>query len=177
MISMRNLATLFCTVMFTVSSAPVQSKEKLTAQSSPVAIAQQYVGLNTREDRTELRSVVKVDPRRVPWCAAFVNAVLEMAGYEGTGSLLARSFLDLGRRVQEPRRGDIVVLKRGSEEWSGHVGFYVGETVVKGVRYVEVLGGNQRDSVAVSLYPKRLVLGYRRMVDESRRVLLASVLE
>ena len=175
---MRNLATLFCTVMFfTASSVPVQSKEKLTAQSSPVAIAQQYVGLNTREDRTELRSVVKVDPRRVPWCAAFVNAVLEMAGYEGTGSLLARSFLDLGRPVREPRRGDIVVLKRGDEAWTGHVGFYVGETMVKGVRYVEVLGGNQRHSVAVSLYPKRLVLGYRRMVDESRRVLLASVLE
>jgi hypothetical protein len=39
------------------------------------------------------------------------------------------------------------------------------------------LGGNQRHSVAVSLYPKRLVLGYRRMADESRRLLLASVLE
>ena len=35
----------------------------------------------------------------VPWCAAFVGSVLLRAGTKGTGSLLARSYLDRGQKI------------------------------------------------------------------------------
>ena len=35
----------------------------------------------------------------VPWCAAFVGSVLLRAGTKGTGSLLARSYLDWGQKI------------------------------------------------------------------------------
>ena len=36
----------------------------------------------------------KIKQDAVPWCAAFVGSVLLRAGGKGTGSLLARSYLD-----------------------------------------------------------------------------------
>lgn len=93
-----------------------------------------------------------------PWCAAFVNAVLHEAGYEGTGSLAARSFLKWGKRVYKPRIGDIVVFwRKAKNSWEGHVGFYVREEG----NYVYCLGGNQSNKVSVVRYPKSRVLQYR----------------
>jgi len=128
-----------------------------------VAIARKYEGMTARRNRRTLRTVMNIDPMRIPWCAAFANAVLKKAGHEGTGSLMARSFLSYGRKTWRPSKGDIVVFKRGRSRRSGHVGFYMGETVHAGVRYILVLGGNQRKAVNVAMYPKRKVLGYRRI--------------
>ena len=74
------------------------------------------------------------------WCSTFVNWCVEKAGYEGTDSAWARSWNNWGKELETPRRGCIVVFKRGS---GGHVGFYVGETG----NTIKVLGGNQSDSV------------------------------
>jgi uncharacterized protein (TIGR02594 family) len=94
-----------------------------------------------------------------PWCAAFVGACLEEAGYKSTGSLAARSYLNWGKEVEKPKYGDIVVFWRGSKQgWQGHVAFFVRETK----DYVYVLGGNQGNSVNVSRYSKSRVLGYRQ---------------
>jgi len=126
---------------------------------NPIALAQEYLGLHQDRDRLALRELLNVDPRRIPWCAAFVNRILELSGRSGTDNLMARSFLDLGRAVRKPVRGDIVVLTRGSNPASGHVGFYWGE---EGDRVI-VLGGNQQRAVSISQYPKSRVLGYRRL--------------
>ena len=40
--------------------------------------ARRYVGLNEYDDRREIKNLVGVDPVRTEWCAAFVNAVLEI---------------------------------------------------------------------------------------------------
>jgi uncharacterized protein (TIGR02594 family) len=132
-------------------------------RQSPVAIARKYEGMNARRNRGTLKTVLNVDPMRIPWCAAFANAMLARAGYEGTGSLMARSFLNYGQKTWNPSQGDIVVFKRGRSRRSGHVGFYMGEETIRGVQYILVLGGNQRRSVNVAYYPKRKVLGYRRI--------------
>lgn len=89
------------------------------------------------------------------WCSAFVNWCMERAGYEGTDSAWARSWLNWGKPLPRPRAGCIVVLSRGDA--SGHVGFYVSQTK-SGVKLV---GGNQSNEVCVSTYPKSRVLGYR----------------
>ena len=97
-----------------------------------------------------------------PWCAAFVGAALEQVGIKSTGSLAARSYLKWGKPVDKPSYGDIVVLWRGKKNgWQGHVGFFIKE--IDG--YVYLLGGNQRNAVNVSRYPKSRVLGYRTAVN------------
>ncbi len=92
----------------------------------------------------------------VPWCAAFVGAMLARAGITPTGSLAARSYLSWGVKLDAPRQGCIVVLKRG-KGWQGHVTFFDRE---ENGRLV-CLGGNQSDKVCFATYRKSLVLGYR----------------
>ena len=94
-------------------------------------------------------------------CASWANAVLKSAGYQGTNSAAARSFLNYGQPVSQPTRGDIVVLSRGNDPSKGHVGFYEGPGSTPGT--VRILGGNQNDSVSVSEFPEASVIGYRRI--------------
>jgi uncharacterized protein (TIGR02594 family) len=102
----------------------------------------------------------KVDCRNVPWCAVFVNWCLAQCGVSGTRSAMARSFTRSRafKELPEPRIGCIVVFFRGQYDdgETGHVGFYAGDAG----RYVNVLGGNQGDTVKVAKFPKGRVLGY-----------------
>jgi len=95
-------------------------------------------------------------PDSVPWCAAFVGAMLERAGYRGSRSLAARSYLRWGQKLVTPRLGCIVVLQRG-ESWQGHVGFFVR----KDANNLLLLGGNQRNRVSYEPYGLNRLLGYR----------------
>ena len=90
-----------------------------------------------------------------PWCSAFANWCVERAGYAGTDSAWARSWLQWGVPTDKPREGCIVVLERG--EGSGHVGFYVSSTPTE----IRLLGGNQSDMVRESSYPRERLMGYR----------------
>jgi uncharacterized protein (TIGR02594 family) len=92
-----------------------------------------------------------------PWCSAFVNWCVEQAGYAGTDSAAARSWLQWGKALESPRKGCIVVLSRGGSAWTGHVGFFMG----RGNETVQVLGGNQSDRVSVAEYGDSRVLGFR----------------
>ncbi|RXF75063.1 TIGR02594 family protein [Hansschlegelia zhihuaiae] len=91
------------------------------------------------------------------WCAAFVGAKLAEIGISGTGKLNARSYLDWGAALTKPAPGAIVVFKRGSSSWEGHVAFYLGETATT----IRVLGGNQANAVTEAAYAKSSLLGYR----------------
>jgi uncharacterized protein (TIGR02594 family) len=132
-----------------------------------VVEAKKWQGKNQKKDRHELKNLLShgnnepVDPARIPWCAAFANAILNRAGFETTKSLRARSFLTWGVKTKDPKEGDIVVLARGNDGWSGHVGFFEGFEIIDGVKYVKVLGGNTEKSVEVGYYPVSKVLGYR----------------
>ena len=132
--------------------------------------AKQWEGKTAKKDRKELRSLFSdnnmppIDPMRTPWCAAFANAILSRSGFETTNSLMARSFLTWGVKTKDPKEGDIVVLKRGRDGVSGHVGFFQGYEEVDGVTYVKVLGGNTDHAVQVGYYPVNRVLGYRTAV-------------
>ncbi|MBI1385700.1 MAG: TIGR02594 family protein [Rhizobiales bacterium] len=92
-----------------------------------------------------------------PWCAAFVGAALERVGLRGSRSLLARSYLDWGVSTDVPLPGAIAVFSRGSDPRSGHVAFLL----ERSRDHVEVLGGNQSDSVSVARYPASRLLGLR----------------
>lgn len=143
--------------------------------TAPMKAAVSWVGTLAKRDRTELKTLMTehsqvgyvVDPLKTPWCAGFANAMLTSNGYQGTGSLLARSFLNYGIKTYTPDEGDIVVLRRGRNNFSGHVGFFVGYEYYRGRQYVKVLGGNTRHAVDFGHYPLARVLGYRKPVEKN----------
>lgn len=101
------------------------------------------------------RADIKQDA--VAWCAAFTGAMLARAGMAGTGSLLARSYLDWGTPLEDGRVGAVAVLSRGSDPQAGHVGFLVGRNASE----LFLLGGNQDDSVSVAAFDAQRLLGLR----------------
>lgn len=101
-----------------------------------------------------------VEDDDIAWCAGFTQWVCKKANLPYNSKLNARSFLEWGRQTEKPELGDIVVLWRISKASAfGHVGFYINETA----NAVNILGGNQSNSVNISTFPKTQVLQYRTM--------------
>ncbi len=97
----------------------------------------------------------------VPWCSAFVCAMLEWSRVRSTRSAAAKSFLEWGIEIEVPITGCIVVLTRpgGTKEKPlYHVGFYVGDAENGDIF---ALSGNYRDTVCTALYSKSRVVSYR----------------
>ena len=90
----------------------------------------------------------------IPWCAAYVGAMLERCGIKSTGTLWALDYLKWGHSLGAPYVGAIGVKKR---QGGGHVFFVVGYDDA----YVYALGGNQGDSVCVVKMLRASVSSYR----------------
>lgn len=110
--------------------------------------------LNTTEASTD----------ETPWCSAFANFCVEAAGFAGTDSAWARSWLKWGASTDAPVYGDVVVFDRVLSDGThgGHVAFYMGEGAASSSD-IRVLGGNQHDKVCHADYSKAKVLGYRTL--------------
>lgn len=93
----------------------------------------------------------------VPWCSAFVNWCFIQNGIRGTNHALARSWLTWGAELDEPRRGAVVVIQRkkpGADVATGsRAGFHVAFHDRMTRRFIQLIGGNQRNQVKVSRYP------------------------
>ena len=95
---------------------------------------------------------------KASWCSSFINWSLARVGIAGTGSALARSWLEWGQPLDEPRPGCIAVLSREDPNgWKGHVGFFLRTDQES----IHLLGGNQLEEVREHFYPLSTVLGYR----------------
>jgi len=95
---------------------------------------------------------------KISWCSSFVNWCMASVGVRGTGSGLARSWLEWGRALDAPVPGCVVVLTRDEPDgWQGHVGFYLRHDADS----IYLFGGNQLDEVRELAYARKLVLGYR----------------
>ena len=94
----------------------------------------------------------KAQHDEVAWCSAFVNWVMQKAGYDGTKSAMAISWKNWGEKIQKPIYGCITIIdysyKGEKFKNSGHVAFAVG----KDSKHITLLGGNQSDSVKYSHY-------------------------
>lgn len=126
-----------------------------------VKIALTYDGYSAKVNRRELKELMDIDPVIIPWCAGFLNAILSKAGLQTTDSLLASSFQSYGKKVKEPKVGDIVVITRRGGS-GRHVGIFYGFEYEEGQKYVRILGGNQNKGVQVSSYHISRVVMYRR---------------
>lgn len=146
----------------------IGTDEKIRGRNNPVVVA-----MYAKVGHAEVKNT------SVPWCAAFVGAMLEEQGFTSTRSLLARSYLKWGIELPAPRPGCVVVLRRpvnGADDgFSGHVGFFLSETPTT----VTLLGGNQADSVCVRTFNRKFVLGYRwpRSLAKSKTVQAAALVK
>jgi len=133
-------------------------------------LAGRQLGMNEREQRDALKKYmsdggVGLDPAVTAWCAGYVNSSLAQAGLEGTGSNMARSFMNWGTGVSDPRKGDLAVFSRGDPKGPyGHVGFFEGYDKDGNII---VLGGNQNDAVSRQTYSAERLLGFRRYDSSS----------
>jgi uncharacterized protein (TIGR02594 family) len=124
--------------------------------------AAKYRGMSETRNKGVLEAFFReagqnLDPEKVKWCAAFVNAVLAANGAKGTGSLAAASFLNFGKDdTRSPQRGDIAVVRTSAGEHTGFV-----ESVDKAGN-VRMLAGNTSDRVGSATYSKSQVLAIRR---------------
>lgn len=94
------------------------------------------------------------------WCAIFVNACLEAAGFTGSRSAMARSFESNKNfvKLKGPALGAVVTMWRGSPAaGTGHVGFYAGHDAQG---RVILLGGNQSDEVSYAPADAKRIVGY-----------------
>jgi uncharacterized protein (TIGR02594 family) len=127
-------------------------------------------------DNPQIMAMLKLDNDwpshdEVPWCSGFVNYVCWLLRLPRSKDLRARSWLTVGQGIDfgDADTGDIIVLKRGKGDQPGpdvidapgHVGFFAGYDDEN--QLIEVLGGNQSDTVKISRYPRSRLLGVRRL--------------
>jgi uncharacterized protein (TIGR02594 family) len=147
-----------------ISFLPAQTNEPASSTAPWLDIARGELGQKEKKgekvnnDRIieyhgSTRLKAKTD--ETPWCSAFVNWVMEKAGYKGTDSAKALSWQTYGTKTDGPVVGAIAVIDHGGGK--GHVGFVVGKDGDK----VVLLGGNQKDSVRYSTYPADKISEYR----------------
>lgn len=147
---------------------------------TPYDIAQGYIGTTEAPGAADNPKILEmyatigqdwVEHDEVAWCAAFVGHCMEKAGIRSTRKLNARSYLEWGVPVEltEAQPGDIVVFRRGSSAWQGHVGFLKAQSGAS----IEVLGGNQGDAVNIRRFSATKLLGVRRAGNVAPRVILS----
>jgi len=126
-------------------------------------------------DNPQIMAMLRLDMKwpshdEVPWCSAFVNYIAWLCRHPRSKDLRARSWLNVGVGIEldDAQPGDIIIIKRGKGEQPGpenttapgHVGFYAGHTM----HLIEILGGNQSDTVKISRYAINRLLGIRQLV-------------
>ena len=90
------------------------------------------------------------------WCAVFVNAGFMLNNIKTIRSARAVDWLGWGVPVVEPKKGDIAIFDfGGGDHHVAYVLAYQGD-------FVQVIGGNQSDTVTIASYPASSVMGYRR---------------
>ena len=123
----------------------------------------EYAGKKHNPLIVKLFSTIKmsgIKDDETPWCAAFVGAKLEGAGFRSTRSAWALDYAKWGVSCACVR-GAIGYKKRvnsAGKVIGGHVFFVVGQTQDGKVL---ALGGNQGNAVSIATYDKRDIVGYR----------------
>jgi len=96
------------------------------------------------------------------WCSIFMNWCALKADLPRSGKLNARSWLNVGKEVDQPETGDVVIFWRDKpNSWKGHVAIYINHS--EDEKYIYCLGGNQSNQVCIKAYKAAQLLGYRRL--------------
>jgi uncharacterized protein (TIGR02594 family) len=120
--------------------APARGEAGIVASADVIAEASRWIGQGN------------VTGKPGAWCAWFASFVLTRTGHKPLPNGLASSALSYGRRVRDPRPGDLAVMNH-------HVTFFAGWD---GERDFLGLGGNQGRRVRVSRFARRAVIAFVR---------------
>jgi uncharacterized protein (TIGR02594 family) len=142
-------------------------------------LAQRFVGIKEvsgTASNSQILSMLQLDNRWIQddetaWCSAFVNYVCWLLRLPRSKSLTARSWLGVGRSILIGNAEvgfDVVILQRGDGvqpgpdviQAPGHVGFYAGYDQGS----IQLLAGNQGNTVSVAGFALDRVLGIRRLL-------------
>jgi len=134
------------------------------------SIAERFIGIKEvpgSDDNPQILAMLNLDKiwpehDEIPWCSGFVNYICWILDIRRSKSLMARSWLDIGMsiKLENAKVGsDIVILRRGNNPVSGHVGFYSGRSD----HVIYLLGGNQSNTVSVNGYSINRLLDIRRL--------------
>jgi len=143
-----------------------------------LAIAEKELGQHEVIDGDNKRIVeyhastsLKATKDEVPWCSSFVNWCIVQAGFKGTNSAAAKSWIKWGQELLMPEIGCVCIIRqrgKGADSATGsssgyHVAFWISE----GDGLIHLLGGNQSDQVKISRFKMSSyeILGYRRPVE------------
>lgn len=104
-------------ILFTIIASLVYS----CTRADIVSVAQSQIGLGELGGNNKGIYVRQYLGGRenLPWCAGFVSYCAKKAGLGLPYTLRAKDYLKLGRKVNNPQRGDIIVFSRNG---GGHVG-------------------------------------------------------
>lgn len=142
-----------------VSQAPLLPQDGVSVQTSAptVQTAAPVMQGGSSNVVAEARRYIGGNPtgRRSLWCARFMNMVLARSGHRTTGSDMASSFANYGRRVSGPQVGAIAVMSRGRR--GGHVGIVSG---IDAKGNPIVVSGNHSRRVAEATYSRSRVYAY-----------------
>jgi len=164
---MFKIKIVFIICAFLLGCADLEKEKELASKNADViAFADKYAGMHEETNNKELRELLRIDPAKIEWCAAFANAVLHSQGIDGSEAnaenpYMARSFLTWGHEVEDPKPGDLIVFSRDNP-LTGHVAFYVKTEEKYGTTYYTVIGGNQDDKVSYKSYRAITAISIRR---------------
>ena len=148
-----------------------------------------FVGVNEAQLGDSLTEVYRAlqgnssqgtwDPINKSWCALFTAHMLTEGGVpiealpENEDKFVAKKYNTIGSRVYRRGKGefdssnlkygDVVIMdssRANAASWEGHVAFYVG---MSPDGRIQLLGGNQNDSINVTPFDTKLIYGIRRM--------------
>jgi uncharacterized protein (TIGR02594 family) len=100
------------------------------------------------------------------WCSIIVNWAAKLSGLQSSKSKVARSWMNVGKEVDVPEIGDVVVFWREKiNSWKGHVGLFIGFSDDEKIIYC--LGGNQSNTCCIMAYSTLKLLGFRKLQKEN----------
>lgn len=100
----------------------------------------------------------KLDDSKWSWCSAAMNAWFVESGLKGTGSLMGRSWLKRGNKLNSSKRlprGALLVFKYDDNPSHGHICCLLQDN---GDR-LRVIGANQGNAVSVMSWPRDKMIG------------------
>ena len=170
-ISLKTVAWANSTEPFLKDLSTLNIADPALLQSPLVAEARKFYGQKELEGKENNKVILeffkgtgngKIKSDEVAWCSVFVGYCAKKAGYDFKIKPAAKSWLEIGKKVTEPKPGDIVIFWREDpNSWKGHVSIFIGKD--EETNEIICLGGNQDDQVCIRKYDANSVLGFRRL--------------
>ena len=167
----------------------MENVERFTKMKTPAAadIALKYVGqkevpgpefnpvIVEFAEIAGIKWVADAASDEIPWCAVFANAMLTLAGKEGTKAANAKSFLKWGiqvtlEEVAKNPRNVVAIYHRGktADSTSGHVELV--ELIDLNSNSIILIGGNVGDKV--TRYTRDLELWLEKSIQDGTRAFI-----